>query len=560
MSQKVIIDFEAKYKKAEGEITSLNKKVVGLEKAVDKSNVAAKKTSQNFDEMGGLADKATGGAISGFKGVMGTLKGVTTSLKTVKGALVATGFGAIAVIVGSLVAAFTSTEEGANKLSKIMGQIGVVVGNVTDILAEFGNGLMNMGSSISAVLRGDFAGAFDAMGEAFSGFTDKVSNFSEETKKELKIAEEISDMLAAAAQTERELKVERAQADQDRARLLDQAVDKERYTAQQRISFLQQASAIDTEITNKEILLAEQRLKAKQLENSLSGSVAEDKAAEAELTATLISLETARLAKQKAVTAQILGANREAAAARKAELDEQKAFTDKIAADDAAREKANEEKKLKDAEKKIADDKILMDTDLANKADAARREVEITQFLADAKAKIRDAEINNIGAGFALIGQLAGKNKALQATALIGESAVGIAKIVMQTNAANAAVVTKYALIPGGPAFAAAEITANKIGAGIGIASTIAATAKGLGALKAGGSAPQGANIAGPRGAVAAPAPTEPDFNVVGSSGTNQLAQAIGGKSNQPIKAFVVSSDVSTSQELDRNIVQGASL
>ena len=54
--------------------------------------------------------------------------------------------------------------------------------------------------------------------------------------------------------------------------------------------------------------------------------------------------------------------------------------------------------------------------------------------------------------------------------------------------------------------------------------------------------------------------PQPPSFNVVGSSGTNQLASAIGGQSQQPVKAFVVSNDVTTSQELERNIISNASI
>jgi hypothetical protein len=53
---------------------------------------------------------------------------------------------------------------------------------------------------------------------------------------------------------------------------------------------------------------------------------------------------------------------------------------------------------------------------------------------------------------------------------------------------------------------------------------------------------------------------TPPAFNVVGASGVNQLATAIADQKEQPIKAFVVSNDVSTAQELDRNIVTGASI
>jgi hypothetical protein len=49
-----------------------------------------------------------------------------------------------------------------------------------------------------------------------------------------------------------------------------------------------------------------------------------------------------------------------------------------------------------------------------------------------------------------------------------------------------------------------------------------------------------------------------PDFNIVGSSGINQLRTAIEGQLNRPIKTYVTTKDVSTGQELDRNIVNGA--
>jgi hypothetical protein len=51
---------------------------------------------------------------------------------------------------------------------------------------------------------------------------------------------------------------------------------------------------------------------------------------------------------------------------------------------------------------------------------------------------------------------------------------------------------------------------------------------------------------------------TPPQFNIVGQSGTNQLAQTIAGQQNKPIEAFVVSSAVTTSQALDRNRVKTA--
>ena len=55
-------------------------------------------------------------------------------------------------------------------------------------------------------------------------------------------------------------------------------------------------------------------------------------------------------------------------------------------------------------------------------------------------------------------------------------------------------------------------------------------------------------------------APTPPAFNVVGASGETQLADAIGSQTQRPARAYVVSNDVTTAQELDRNIIEGASI
>lgn len=47
-------------------------------------------------------------------------------------------------------------------------------------------------------------------------------------------------------------------------------------------------------------------------------------------------------------------------------------------------------------------------------------------------------------------------------------------------------------------------------------------------------------------------------FNIVGQSNLNQLAQSIGGQFNQPIRAYVVGGDVTTSQQLQRQRVRTA--
>lgn len=51
-----------------------------------------------------------------------------------------------------------------------------------------------------------------------------------------------------------------------------------------------------------------------------------------------------------------------------------------------------------------------------------------------------------------------------------------------------------------------------------------------------------------------------PTFNVVGASQENQLLEAVQAKLGEPVKAYVVSNEVTTAQSMDRNIVESAGI
>lgn len=61
-------------------------------------------------------------------------------------------------------------------------------------------------------------------------------------------------------------------------------------------------------------------------------------------------------------------------------------------------------------------------------------------------------------------------------------------------------------------------------------------------------------------GAGAAPAQQEPVFNIVGTGTQMQLAETVAQRTGEPVKAFVVSNDITTAQELDRNIITGSAI
>ena len=54
--------------------------------------------------------------------------------------------------------------------------------------------------------------------------------------------------------------------------------------------------------------------------------------------------------------------------------------------------------------------------------------------------------------------------------------------------------------------------------------------------------------------------PQAPQFNIVGESGENQIVGAINSRNQQPVRAYVVGSDISTQQGLDRNVIENATV
>ena len=182
----------------------------------------------------------------------------------------------------------------------------------------------------------------------------------------------------------------------------------------------------------------------------------------------------------------------------------------------------------------------------------ALEEIELNKKVQDAKKEIQQATLSTASNGISLLKQIFEKNKALQKGSIIAESAIGIAKIVNNTQAANAAARLKYALLPGGQALAATEIALNKVNAGIGIGANLAATAKALSSIGGGGSAnANGSNTEG--GAQA------PSFSLVEGTGSNQIANTIT-QEQRPVQAFVVGSNVNSQAELDRQRTANSSI
>jgi hypothetical protein len=201
-------------------------------------------------------------------------------------------------------------------------------------------------------------------------------------------------------------------------------------------------------------------------------------------------------------------------------------------------DKAAKEKK-KELDKKAAEDEI-----------AAAKAVE------EQKRAIQMQGLEVASQGVALIKGVFEKSKGVQKAAVIAESAIGIAKMIIANKAANvAALATPQAIATSGAA-AVPVIAMNNISTAIGIAGNVAATAKALQSL-GGGSTPTPPSVGGGGGSAGGGMQAQaPQFNVVGNSGVNQLAQL----QQTPVQAYVVSGSVTTAQSLDRNRIENATL
>lgn len=331
MAIKKTIEIDVNSKKAKASLDDLKKSVDGV-------NKEAKKTKDVAGEMGGTLDKVTNGAASKFKNFKGSLSGVIKSFKTLRVAIIATGIGALLIAVTALGQAFTRSEEGQNKFAKILGVIGSVTDNLLDLLANLGEKIISifenpkqaiidfknlivenitnrfdsaietlgyLGDAIKKVFSGDFKSAFEDVKKAGSSYVDTltgvkntidkttkaVKDFSNEIIKDANSAANIADQRAKAERLARDLIVERAKAERDIAELREKSVNKDKFTAQERIKFLEEAGKISDEIADKEIKVSKLRLEAKKAENSLAKSNKSDLEEQARLEAEVIQKE-----------------------------------------------------------------------------------------------------------------------------------------------------------------------------------------------------------------------------------------------------------------------------
>lgn len=124
---------------------------------------------------------------------------VSTGMKVLRGAIIATGIGALVVVLGSLIAYFTSTQEGIDKVNKVLTPLKVVFQTLIGVVQNFGKYLLEaithpkqMLIDLLDFLKGQFMNRLTGMIDVFKGIGKIITG---------DIKEGIKQVGEAAAQT-----------------------------------------------------------------------------------------------------------------------------------------------------------------------------------------------------------------------------------------------------------------------------------------------------------------------------------------------------------------------
>lgn len=563
------------------EVKQLNTAVQGVEKSASKMGSELGNTGKATQSLGAIKNVVTqlnpalAGAESGFKSVLVQMW-----------AMVANPIGAVvaALVLGltALYKAFTSTDEGADKLEQMLSGLSNVLVVIRDRFLKFGEAL-------SKFFSGDFSGAVKDARSAVSGVGDEIAAEFKKGAEAARLLQEVSDAM-------RDLKVARAELNKNLAESKELLSD-ENATYEQKRKAIEEIRKGEAQYTKDALDNARKRLRAAQLDRKASADERLDAIAEAKAEIINLEAESSQILRsankqQKQLNAQMEAeqkANQAAELARQKEIldkrstylkgtleyedsllkasyksrqdlnaQELQANADKLKKDiESANTRAATNLTIANSEKFSFDQRLAavasreaMENQMVFKSEADRTKFKeenaaarmaIDKAETQAKIQALDAVANTANMAAELAGKQTGAGKVL---------AIAAATISMFTSAQKA-----YESTVGIPFVGP---TLAPINAGLAIAvglKNISAINKvkvpsggGGGAVPSAAAAPTGGGSA------------TPNFNVVGNSGVNQLAGALSNREQTPVKAYVVAQDVTSGQSLDRNAISSASL
>ncbi len=568
MAQEVKIDISVEDKNA---VKSLQTVGVGLKGIQEGAKAAGKSMfSLNAIFKGVGAAKLFDAVLNTLKDtffsnqkVVDTFATATTALKLAFNDLFVFIESNIGTVVGFFKDIFENPVENLKALGKAIKD---------NLIERFNSALEVLGylsEAIVKVFKGDFKGAFDSVKEAgkeyvdvLTGVDDTVDKVVETTKEVIEATTEYTKSIIDQATEITKLnnlnKIARAEnagiiEDYDRqAEIQRQLRDDTRLTVEERIVANEELARILKEQqelmeTNAQIAVAAAEAELALDEDNIDLKVAKIEAENelAAVKARVTGLTSEQLTNQAALEKELIDLK-----TSEAQGIQEVAQITKLANAELIDNEVIRLEKLKEIE---AAERLEIEKTLQTRIDSFKKgtqeeidaQNELNRFKAesDAKENKRDKEIGDakvaavsgaLGAIAGLVGQNSKFGKAIAITQAIIDTYAGANKALAQGGIFG--FIGAASVIAGGIANVK-NITASKEPAP-------PSFAKGA----AGGSVPT-PSIS-----------TPPAFNVVGATAESQLAQTIAGAQQKPVRAYVVSTDVSSQQALDRKTANQATL
>ena len=528
-----------------------------------KSNIGdvskdAKSAAGEFKVMG----ISLNGVKKGFASAALTAKGMFGSIKA---GLISTGIGAFVVLIASLFSYFSNTKKGAEMLERAMAGLGAVVSVVTDLFSSVGetivssftnpkqaiadlwefikDNLMNRltgmvdgfkaaGKLIQAAISLDWEGVKEGAaeyGQALvqvstgmdieqqKAFVEGIKDIGTEMNNEVAAAMRLKGMLQQLKDEERDFSKVRAQTRQDIQKARLDALDESK-SVEERLAAVQKANDLELKTTEDILEMQRRKIEVQKETMALSENMAEDLDELAALEVGLIDLQTASFQTQKRLATEMETLTNEIAANEKAK---QKEAQDIIDAEWDAKIKANEKWNTEQQKNR----------DLNTKADLK---------AADDKKKIEASKMSMqsdmANQGLQLLGQAAGEGTAIAKAAAIAQATIsgvqGVQNAFTSANANIGATAGSFGVYP---------VTMAAL-AGTFAAMNIAKIASGGG------------------GGVTPPSTPPPSITTPAPQMMSGAFDISGGVAPEATKAYVVTDEMSNSQNQLANIRRRATI
>tara|TARA_R110001632_G_scaffold28555_1_gene76076 strand:- start:11 stop:1777 length:1767 start_codon:yes stop_codon:yes gene_type:complete len=574
------------------EVDGIKKTVNSLKDAEKAMKDLGKETKKVAEENKFLADIK--GKFADFKS---GIKGATAGFKGLKGAIAATGIGLLLIAITSLVAYFKNSEEGSKKLAIAMEAIGIIVGKITDFFSSLGEKMIAvfsnpkqaildlkdlivenitnritslidtfgfLGSAIKKVFSGDFSGALDDAKAAGSSYVDSLTGVKDTINKVGEAAVEFGTSVVKAVTeainvADKLVTSYRLIRDQQQKLIVENAELNKQMETQQRIAedttrgYEERKAALE-KVGEAQVKLANNLAKQAKLEEyNLNLQIQQEGNYEkreeletslAEATATRIDAETA-LETKKLEVGKITAELDAEELARKVSIQE---MIDTLRNEDIE----NQWTKLY-ADLAIQEEQALAELTLLKATEAQKQAVkdsfakkrektakEEAKFNKAIKKAEHDAELDIAIAGFSAISQLAGESSA------VGKAAAIAATTINTYKGAQSA----YADTPGGPII-------KGIAAAIAVATGVMSVKKIISTKIPGGGSSRGGGGSVPSMPTAPAIDPTVALEAAGEGQDQNNEVTLGGQSGSTggvMRAYVVSSEMSTQQEADAKI------